>query len=67
MELLQALNGFDLKWLCSLLPKKGKKEKYPKTWYAKENYSRKFSKYLGGQIRKRNLDHDRSNQKESAI
>ena len=30
LELLQALNGFDLKWLCSLLPKKGKKVKYQK-------------------------------------
>ena len=29
--------------LCSLLPKKGK---IPKTWFAKENYSRKVSKYV---------------------
>ena len=29
---------------------KRKKGKIPKTWYAKENYSRKVSKYLGGQI-----------------
>ena len=42
LELLQALNGFDLKWLCSLLPEKGRNEK----WCAKENYSRKVSKYL---------------------
>ena len=46
---------------------KRKKGKIPKTWNAKENYSRKVSKYLGGQICKRNLDNDRSNQKESAI
>ena len=32
--------------ICSLLPKKGKKEKYQKHGNAKENYSRKVSKYL---------------------